>query len=64
MNVDKQKLTRAMRAEIVSLTDWATGADGNGRPSQWELERISVRTAELEDWLARILTGVFDVTEG
>jgi hypothetical protein len=52
-----------MRAEIASLTDWATGADGNGRPSHYEIERISVRTAELEDWLARIITGVFDVSE-
>jgi len=63
MNVDKQKLTRAMREEIVSLTDWATGADGNGRPSQWESERISVRTTELEYWLARIINGVFDATD-
>jgi len=63
VKVDKQKLTLAMRAEIESLTDWATGADGNGRPSHYEIERISVRTAELEDWLARIITGVFDAKD-
>ena len=62
-HVDKKKLTLAMRAEIASLTDWATGADGNGRPSHYEIERISVRTAELEDWLARIITGVYDAKD-